>query len=49
MTEADNPGKPQRRSSEVHFIFLCDKSPAQAAGFKIGDKVILIDGKSVQA
>jgi hypothetical protein len=29
--------------------FVAPNSPAQAAGFKVGDKITLIDGKSVQA
>lgn len=36
---------------EVGFVveFVAPNSPAQAAGFKVGDKITLIDGKAAQA
>jgi Aspartyl protease len=38
-----------KKGADVVVEFVAPSSPAQAAGFKIGDKVALIDGKAAQA
>jgi membrane-associated protease RseP (regulator of RpoE activity) len=38
-----------REAAGFAVEFVAPNSPAQAAGFKVGDKIALIDGKAVQA
>jgi len=38
-----------KEDTELAVEFVAPNSPAQAAGFKVGDKVTAIDGRSVQA
>ena len=38
-----------KEDAEFAVAFVAPNSPAQAAGFKVGDKIAMIDGKSAQA